>query len=181
MIECKAGERKHQIAEEYLAGHSVGPGVFMILVARARATVWKVKRSAAGVITNLEKKTEYVNHYSFHIMDPAWGHMVVKMSGHPPFGAQVILNGHEYVACPRTRRESVSSRRGTALLDHGSARPGPDRRHLVAECGYRAAGPGLRPVDLHRVPVSSAWTWPSSRPAGSGTPTRSTRPSTAGT
>ena len=47
----------------------------------------------------LEKKSEYVNHYSFHIMDPAWGHLVVKMSGHPPFGAQVILNGHEYVAC----------------------------------------------------------------------------------
>ena len=32
-------------------------------------------------------------------MDPAWGHLVIKMSGHPPFGAQVILNGHEYVAC----------------------------------------------------------------------------------
>jgi hypothetical protein len=30
-----------------------------------------------------------VNHYSFHIMDPDWGHMVIKMSGHPPFGAQV--------------------------------------------------------------------------------------------
>jgi hypothetical protein len=92
-------ERKHQIAEEYLAGHSVGPAVFMILVARARATVRKVKKSAGGVITNLEKKTGYVNHCSFHIMDPAWGHLVVKMSGHPPFGAQVILNGHEYVAC----------------------------------------------------------------------------------
>ena len=47
----------------------------------------------------LEKKTEYVSHYSFHIMDPQWGHLVIKMSGHPPFGAQVILNGHEYVAC----------------------------------------------------------------------------------
>ena len=35
---------------------------------------------------------------SFHIMDPEWGHMTIKMSGHPPFGAQVILNGHEYVA-----------------------------------------------------------------------------------
>jgi hypothetical protein len=99
VIECKAGQRKHRIAEEYLASHSVGPGVFMILVARARASVWKVKRSAGGVIGNLEKKTEYVNHYSFHIMDPAWGHLVIKMSGHPPFGAQVILNGHEYVAC----------------------------------------------------------------------------------
>ena len=47
---------------------------------------------------NLEKKSGYVYHYSFHIMDPAWGHLVIKMSGHPPFGAQVILNGHEYVA-----------------------------------------------------------------------------------
>ncbi len=61
VIDRKAGERKHQIAEEYLASHSVAPGVFLILVARARATVWKVKRSAGGVITNLEKKTEYVN------------------------------------------------------------------------------------------------------------------------
>jgi hypothetical protein len=99
VIDCKAGERKHRIAGEYLAENTVSTGVFMILVARARATVWKVKRSAAGVIMNLEKKTEYVNHYSFHIMDPAWGHLVVKMSGHPPSGAQVILNGHEYVAC----------------------------------------------------------------------------------
>ena len=39
-----------------------------------------------------------VNHYSFHIIDPVWGHVTIKMSGHPPFGAQVILNGHEYVA-----------------------------------------------------------------------------------
>ena len=98
VIDCKAGERKHRIAEEYLAENTVSTGVFLILVARARATVWKVRRSAGGVIMGLEKKTEYVNHYSFHIMDPAWGHLVIKMSGHPPFGAQVILNGHEYVA-----------------------------------------------------------------------------------
>ncbi len=50
------------------------------------------------VITRIERKTEYVYHGTFHIMDPAWGHMVVKMSGHPPWPAQVILNGHEYVA-----------------------------------------------------------------------------------
>ncbi len=51
------------------------------------------------MIRNLEKKRQFVNHYSFHIMDPAWGHLTIKMSGHPPFAAQVILNGHEYVAC----------------------------------------------------------------------------------
>jgi hypothetical protein len=99
VIDCGRGERKHRIAEEYLATHTVGPGVFVILVARAAATVWEVKRSASGVIGNLEKKTAFVNHYSLHIMDPDWGHLTIKMSGHPPFGAQVIANGHEWVAC----------------------------------------------------------------------------------
>jgi hypothetical protein len=98
VIYCTAGERKHLIAEEYLETHAVTTGVFLILAAKAPATVWKVRRSAAGAITNIEKKREHVYHYSFHIMDPAFGHLTVKMSGHPPFGAQVILNGHEYVA-----------------------------------------------------------------------------------
>jgi hypothetical protein len=98
LVYCTAGERKHLIAEEYLEKHSPAVGVFLILAAKAPAGVWKVHRSAGGAITRLEKKTEYVYHYSFHIMDPVWGHMTVKMSGHPPWPAQVILNGHEYVA-----------------------------------------------------------------------------------
>ena len=98
VIFCRAGERKHLIAEQYLEENSVSPGVFLVLAAKAPASVWKVHRSARGVITRLEKKREHVYHYSFHIMDPAFGHLVIKMSGHPPFGAQVILNGHEYVA-----------------------------------------------------------------------------------
>jgi len=114
VIYRKAGQRKHRIAEEYLATHEVGTGVFLVLAAKAPAPVWKVKRSPAGVITSLEKRAEYVNHYSFHIMDPDWGHVTIKMSGHPPFGAQIMLNGHEYVACQRARREYPSPRTATA-------------------------------------------------------------------
>jgi hypothetical protein len=99
VVHCKSGERKHEIAEEYLASHPVvWPGVFLILVAKAPAVVWDVQRTAAGKIRNIAKKTSFVNHYSFHIIDLRWGHVTIKMSGHPPFGAQVILNGHEYVA-----------------------------------------------------------------------------------
>jgi hypothetical protein len=98
VIDCKRGERKHQIAEEYLATHPAERGVFLILVARAIAPVWEVTRSSRGVLCNLAKKRAFVNHYSFHILDPEWGHMTIKMSGHPPFGAQILLNGHEYVA-----------------------------------------------------------------------------------
>ena len=38
VLDCKIGERKHRIAEEYLAAHRVSVGVFLILVARALAT-----------------------------------------------------------------------------------------------------------------------------------------------
>ena len=95
---CTAGERKHLIAEQYLAENSVSPGVFLILAAKALASGEGAPLSARDHHPRLEKKREHVCHYSFHIMDPVSGHLVIKMSGHPPFGAQVILNGHEYVA-----------------------------------------------------------------------------------
>ena len=74
VIYCKAGERKHRIAEEYLTEHpEVRVGVFLILVSRSPALVWKVDRSAKGVIHHLEKTRQFVNHYSFHIIDATWG------------------------------------------------------------------------------------------------------------
>ena len=94
MVDCRAGERKHKLAEEYLAKTKVTQGLFLILVGRAQAPVWDV-----GINHHLERKKPYLNHYSFHILDPEWGHITIKISGHPPFPAQVILNGHEYVAC----------------------------------------------------------------------------------
>ena len=44
LVDCKRGERKHRIAEAYLATHQVGRGVFLIRVAKAPATVWEVQR-----------------------------------------------------------------------------------------------------------------------------------------
>jgi hypothetical protein len=104
VIDCKAGERKHELAEEYLREHPAVRGVFLILVARAVAPVWDVERTPNGTLRNLAKKTAFVNHYSFHIVDPEWGHLTIKLSGHPPFGAQIILNGHEYVAAQGKQR-----------------------------------------------------------------------------
>jgi hypothetical protein len=99
VIDCERGERKHEIAEEYIASHPAVQGLFLILVSRAVAPVWKVRRSKQGRIQELVQQKPYVKHYSFHILDREWGHVTIKMSGHPPFGAQIILNGHEYVAC----------------------------------------------------------------------------------
>ena len=96
VVDCSAGQRKHDLAEEYLAKTTVTRGLFLVLVGRAQAPVWDI--SAKHHIER-KKPIPYVNHYSFHILDPDWGHLTIKISGHPPFPAQVMLNGHEYVAC----------------------------------------------------------------------------------
>ena len=96
VLDCPAGERKHELAEEYLTKTKVTRGLFLVLVGRAQAPVWDV---SANHHIERKKPMPYVNHYSFHILDPDWGHITIKISGHPPFPAQVMLNGHEYVAC----------------------------------------------------------------------------------
>src|SRR6267143_6279220 len=104
VVDCSVGDRKHDIAEEYLAQTKVTRGLFLILVGRAQAPVWDV---SANHHNERKKPMPYVNHYSFHILDAEWGHITIKISGHPPFPAQVILNGHEWVAC-HARRAGLS-------------------------------------------------------------------------
>jgi len=108
IIHCAQDERKHEIAEQYLPQDAEFVGVFLILVSRAPAPVWDVQCSKSGRIVNIARKKPqpWVNHYSFHIIDPDWGHVTIKMCGHPPFSAQIILNGHEYVAC-QARKEGL--------------------------------------------------------------------------
>ena len=115
VIDCRQGERKHAVAEAYLREHPEARGLFLILVARAVAYVWEVERTPNGALRNLARKKAYVNHYSFHIVDPEWGHLTIKMSGHPPFGAQVILNGHEFVAAQAASRGLGFSKEGNCF------------------------------------------------------------------
>ena len=112
VLDCAAGERKHDLAEEYLAKAKMTRGLFLILAGRAQAPVWDV---AANYHIERKKPMPYVNHYSFHILDPEWGHITIKISRHPQFPAQVILNGHEYVACQARNPASTLQKKETVL------------------------------------------------------------------
>ena len=92
--------------------------MFLILVGRAPAPVWDI--SAKHHIER-KKPVPYVNHYSFHILDPEWGHLTIKLSGHPPFPAQVILNGHEYVACQARKAGIGFTKEGNCFTDISDA------------------------------------------------------------
>ena len=178
VIECKRGERKHQLAEDYLAERTVGAGVFLILVAWCAATVWEVHRFTE-VIGNIAKKTAFVNHYSCHIMDPEWGHVTIKMSGYPPFGAQIILNGHEYVAAQARVAGIGFTKAGNCFTRGGRPRrPGSDRSYLVTVRDRRASGSGLRGRGSTRRACASGSTSTTRSAAGSPTATRCSRSST---
>jgi predicted secreted protein len=93
-------------------------GLFLILVSRSPALVWDVQMTGTGKLGHIEKKgpRPYVNHYHFHILDLDWGHITIKMSGHPPpFGAQVMLNGHEHVACQARKKKIEFSKEGNCF------------------------------------------------------------------
>ncbi len=115
LLDCHTGERKHKIAAQYLPQDPNFVGVFLILVGRAPASVWDVRRTKSGKGLRLTRKTAWVNHYAFHIVDREWGHLIIKLCGHPPFTAQLIFNGHEYVARQARKEELAFTKEGNCF------------------------------------------------------------------
>jgi hypothetical protein len=98
-IECEAGDKKYEIAREHLPTDPKFRGIYAVLVGRAPAPLWEVRRNSQDQITDLRRAEQWphVQHYYFQIIDPEWGHVVVRLCGYAPWGAQVIVNGHEWV------------------------------------------------------------------------------------
>jgi hypothetical protein len=109
-------ERMHELAEQHLPVDPESKGVFCITVHRAPNTVWGVIEYPSGR-KHLERKSPppWVNHYAFHIQDPDWGHITMKICPHPPFNVQVILNGHEYVARLAARKNVPFTQEGNCF------------------------------------------------------------------
>ena len=80
-----------------------------------------VSHTPDGRIADLHhrKKWPLIKHYYFHLIDPEWGHVTIRMSGYRPFGAQVILNGHEWVQ-RRAMREQVTINKSSNCFIEGS-------------------------------------------------------------
>ena len=140
-------ERKQLTAEEYLPKDPNFSGLFLVIVGRAPGLVWKVERSSAGCIRNIgrAKNQRWVNHFSFHIIDPQWGHIIFKLCSQPPFSAQIILNGHEYLARAAARAKVEYTKEGNCFTSVSSG----TKLALIAEtlCSKDAGGQLARLCD----------------------------------
>jgi hypothetical protein len=122
LIDCAARERKHDLAEEFLPKDANQTGIFLVLVNRAPFPVWDVQRYGAGGINLRRKKpAPYVNHYTFHIGDQEWGHVAIRMCGHPPFSALVMLNGHEKVTSGCQKNGILFRKEGNCFTEFADA------------------------------------------------------------
>src|ERR1700757_2912498 len=50
-------------------------------------------------------------------MDREWGHVTIRMCGYPPFGAQLILNGHEWVEREARRKCLTTVKDGNCFVE----------------------------------------------------------------
>jgi hypothetical protein len=108
LIRCASGERKHELAQTYLPADPDFQGVFCILVSRAPAPLRHIRRFGnGGIDIGRKRPMPYANWYSFHIVDREWGHLTIKLCPHPPFCAEILLNGHEYVA-RQARKQGIA-------------------------------------------------------------------------
>src|SRR6185295_2601792 len=112
-------------------------GVFAVLVGRAPAPLWEVRRNDRDQIIELRRAQQWphVQHYYFQIIDPQWGHVVVRLCGYAPWGAQVIVNGHEWVERQARQQQIPVVKSGNCFVegtDYGAVKPlaaqlsGPD-------------------------------------------------------
>lgn len=119
LIEAQTGERKHEMAEEYLPKNPEFQGLFLVITGRAPAPIWEVMRNAKGQIIEVRhrKKWPHVKHYFFHLIDAQWGHVTIRMCGYPPFGAQIILNGHEWVGCQAQKQHICVAKSSNCFIE----------------------------------------------------------------
>src|ERR1700758_1966947 len=119
IIEARSGERKHELAEPHVPKDPTFRGLFLVITGNAPAPTWEVKRNSDGRITEVRHRKNWplVKHYYFHIMDREWGHVTIRMCGYPPFGAQLILNGHEWVEREARRKCLTTVKDGNCFVE----------------------------------------------------------------
>jgi len=130
ILRCADAKQKpFELARQHRPDDSNFQGLYLVLITKAPALVWKVKKCQTGA-PHLERRTPwpYVQHYHFHIQDREWGHVTIRMSGYPPFGIHVTVNGHEWV-----ERRALSQHMRFQKADNCFVGGSLNRLHELAE------------------------------------------------
>src|SRR5881409_2900461 len=107
LVTFKKGERKDDVAHQYLARFDDEEGVLFIGKAQEKASVFRTekRRDANGkTYPWIIRSTAMVNHYYVYLVDRDFGPLFIKFCSYFPYPAKLCLNGHEWLKRQLTRR-----------------------------------------------------------------------------
>jgi hypothetical protein len=107
LITFEKGQRKDDIAQQYLATFTREEGVLFVGKAQEKAWVFRTekRRDARGVYPWIIRSTAMVNHYYVYLVDKDFGPLFIKFCSYFPYPAKLCLNGHEWLKRQLTQRE----------------------------------------------------------------------------
>lgn len=107
LVTFEKGQRKDDVAHEYLGAFEGDEGVLFVGKAQEKASVFRTdkRRDAAGkTYPWITRATAMPNHYYFYILDRDFGPLFIKFCTYFPYAAKLCLNGHEWLKRQLTQR-----------------------------------------------------------------------------
>jgi hypothetical protein len=101
------GQRKDDVAQDYLARFDGEEGVLFVGKAQEKASVFRTekRRDAQGkTYPWIIRSTAMVNHYYLYILDRDFGPLFIKFCSYFPYATKLCLNGHEWLKRQLTQR-----------------------------------------------------------------------------
>ena len=118
LISFERGQRKEDVAKEYLARFNANEGVLFIGRAQEKAPVFRTERrhrpDTGEPYPWIVRSTAMVNHFYFYCVDADFGPFFLKFCTYFPYNAKLCLNGHEYA-----KRQLDKQGVGYETLDNG--------------------------------------------------------------
>jgi hypothetical protein len=118
-VEFVKGQRKDDIAHEYLARFAHHEGVLFIGQAQEKTKLFRTekRRNAEGAAYPwIVRATGVVNHFYVYAVDADFGPFFLKFCSYFPYNAKLCINGHEWA-----KRQAAKAGIGFTALDNGFA------------------------------------------------------------
>jgi hypothetical protein len=108
LVTFEKGQRKDDVAQEYLASFTGEEGVLFVGKAQEKASVFRTekRRNADDGSTYpwIIRSTAPVNHYYVYLVDRDFGPLFIKFCSYFPYAVKLCLNGHAWLKRQLTQR-----------------------------------------------------------------------------
>jgi hypothetical protein len=132
LVTFDKGQRKDDVAHEYLSRFEGDEGVLFVGKAQEKTTTFRTEKRKNPETNKtypwIVRATAMVNHYYFYCVDKDFGPFFIKFCSYFPYNAKLCINGNEWAKC-QARRSGIAFE----PLDNGFASC-EDPKRLQAIC-----------------------------------------------